>query len=150
MKLLLIATTMFFVQTIVLPDFDLLTWMIVSISVSFTTEGIKVLVKGTSTAMGVKKALIRLSQYGGAIAVGMVIRGIASFNGIEQANVFLSYFNNWLITLIVCIECTTTLKNLYEVDKTSLFSKYFIKPMVNLFTFQIKNNPTTQHEKSTD
>lgn len=152
MKSLLVVTTIFFIKTVVFPDIDLLAWAIIAICVDFVTGILKARIKRVQrTSTGFRKTIIKLAQYGGAIIVGMVLSGISKVNEVEKATSLLNYFNNGLVSFIIYIECTSIFENLYEIDKTSYFGRYFVKNILNILTFQIKNNPSTQHnEKSTD
>jgi len=108
-----------------------------------------VYMKEARTSNGYRKTVKKFIQYGGSIAVTMMIRYMASkqpdfLNGVK----YISWLGNGLMVFIILIECTSILENIYAVDQTSSFSRYLIKPLLKILTFQLKENPIINQTKN--
>lgn len=51
---------------------------------------------------------------------------------------------NGLMVAIIYIEVTSIFENAYAINPGSKLSKYFIRHVLNLLTYQFKNNPATK------
>lgn len=139
---ILAASTLLFMKLTFLPSINLLMWMSIAIAADFATGVVKaVLLKTARTSSGYRKTITKFLQYGGAITVSIILGQTAKENNMVQASNILLYLNDGLVIFIIYIEVTSIFENIYECDKESPFSRYFIAPMLKLLTFQLKNNP---------
>lgn len=126
-----------------LPSPNLLVIMGFSIILDFITGVIKAkLTKQARTSEGYRKTVIKFTQYGGGVVVGCLLKYLGTKQS-DMANVsqYIDYLNNGLLIFIIFIEVTSVLENLYAIDNSTPFAKYFVSPLLKLLTFQIKNNP---------
>ena len=132
-----------------LPTPSLLLVMGVAIVLDLITGIIKAIYfERMRTSEGYRKTVIKFTQYGGAVVVGMLLKYISGQSS-DMANIqpYVEYLTNGLVIFIIFIECTSVLENLYAIDQQTPFSKYFVGPLLKLLTFQIKNNPIVTMEK---
>ncbi|HAN37430.1 MAG TPA: hypothetical protein DCQ29_00890, partial [Chitinophagaceae bacterium] len=80
----------------------------------------------------------------GSIGICVILNHSAKENGYIDVQNVLKWLNDGLLIFIIYIEVTSIFENLYAIDSNSTFAKFFIKPILNLLTFQIKNNPVTK------
>lgn len=131
-----------------LPSAPLLFYMGLAILIDFITGIAKSKLLGIArTSKGYRKTVIKFVQYGGALAIGVVLANIGDAPANDPSKLMTAYFNNALIIFVIYIEVTSVFENLYAMDQKSLFSKYFISPMLRLLTWQIKNNPIIEQTK---
>lgn len=131
-----------------LPSAPLLFYMGVAILIDFITGIAKAkLLRIARTSKGYRKTVSKFIQYGGALAIGVVLANIGEGPANDPTKVMIAYFNNALIIFIIYIEVTSVFENLYAMDQKSVFSKYFISPMLRILTWQIKNNPIIEQAK---
>jgi len=130
------------------PPTHLFGVMGIVIALDFLTGVIKsVFLRQVRTSAGYRKTVIKFMQYGGSIAIAMVLRYLAGLHPELKASIkYLDWLGNGLMIFIIMIECTSILENIYAIDKTSKMSRYLIKPLLNLLTFQLKNNPLTKNQ----
>lgn len=124
-----------------LPSVDLFVIMLMLTIIDFATGVLKAIIKKEArTSEGYRKTIVKVFQYGGAIAVSMTITYLAKTNPeFVQLGKYSSYIGNGLLLFIIFIELTSILENLYEVDKKSVASRYIIYPAVCLFTLKLNN-----------
>ena len=124
-----------------LPSFDLLLVMLISIIIDFITGVIKASVlKVKRTSEGYRRTIVKFMQYGGAVSIGMLLSYLVEKNvSLDGLKTYINYFGDGLIIFIILIEITSILENIYAVDNTTPFSKYFIQPLLKILTIQIKN-----------
>jgi hypothetical protein len=143
-------SSLLFIKFAFLPNSQLLFWMGLAIALDFLTGIAKACVlKKARTSEGFRKTITKFLQYGGALAVGMILSNAAKQNAMVQAETLLKYFNDALVIFVIYIEVTSVFENLYEVDKKSMISKYFIRPILKLLTVQIKTNPLVKAANET-
>lgn len=129
-----------------LPTPNLLLVMGVAIVLDFLTGILKsVILKKVRTSEGYRKTVIKFTQYGGSVVVGMLLKYIGAQNS-DMANIglYAEYLTDGLVIFIIFIELTSVLENVYAIDQETPFSKYLVGPLLKLLTFQIKNNPVTK------
>lgn len=132
-----------------LPSAPLLFYMGLAILLDFITGIAKAkLLRIARTSKGYRKTVIKFVQYGGALAIGVVLANIGEAPANDLSKVMTAYFNNVLILFVIYIEVTSVFENLYAMDQKTIFSKYFISPMLRILTWQIKNNPIIQQTKN--
>lgn len=135
-----------------LPTPNLLLVMGVAIVLDFLTGILKsVILKKVRTSEGYRKTVIKFTQYGGSVVVGMLLKYIGAMNS-DMANIaqYAEYLTDGLVIFIIFIELTSVLENVYAIDQETPFSKYLVGPLLKLLTFQIKNNPVTKLKNPDD
>lgn len=143
------ATLAALAKHFIFPDTLLLVIMGFLIVVDFLTGVLKaVVIKEKITSRGFSRTITKFLQYGGCILVGIILSGLAHQRDLKQ----LAGITDWLVDgsviFIIYIEIVSVLENIHEVDKKSPISKYIIKPLYQLLTFQLKNNPLIKANKS--
>ena len=124
----------------------------VAIVLDFLTGILKsVILKKVRTSEGYRKTVIKFTQYGGSVVVGMLLKYIGAMNS-DMANIaqYAEYLTDGLVIFIIFIELTSVLENVYAIDQETPFSKYLVGPLLKLLTFQIKNNPVTKLKNPDD
>lgn len=135
-----------------LPTPNLLLVMGVAIVLDFLTGILKsVILKKVRTSEGYRKTVIKFTQYGGSVVVGMLLKYIGAMNS-DMANIaqYAEYLTDGLVIFIIFIELTSVLENVYAIDQETPFSKYLVGPLLKLLTFQIRNNPVTKLKNPDD
>lgn len=123
----------------VFPDLNLLIWVFLAVGLDFVTGIAKAYVQGVKrTSERYRKTIVKAVQYGGAIIVGIILATNINEDKNTQLSLIVDYLNNGLLIFIIYIECTSVFENLYAMDKKSKLSKYFIKPVLSLLTFQLE------------
>lgn len=128
------------------PSASLLLAMGLAITLDFITGVIKAIVqKQNRTSEGYRKTIVKFVQYGGAVGVAMLLNYVSSTKpSMANVSLYMGYLNDGLLSFIIFIETTSVLENMYAIDSSTPFSRWVIKPLLRLFTFQIKNNPLTK------
>ncbi|GAA0561488.1 phage holin family protein [Chitinophaga japonensis] len=139
-ELLAAAGGLAFFKVIFLPDANLLAWVFISMLLDLITGVVKaVVLKQARTSSGYRKTVIKFTQYAGAIAVGIILA-----NTMQKDSAIVGYVNSALLILLIYIEATSIFENLYAIDNSSPFSRYFIAPILKLLTLAIKKSPLNQ------
>ncbi len=135
-----------------LPNTDLLVMMGLAMTFDLITGVAKSYAMGVKrTSKGYRQTIIKFLQYGGAILVSMGITFLGQYNPeMKKLSDSMAYFNNGLLVFIIFIELTSILENCYEMNKTSKISQFLIRPILKLFTFELKNNPIAKLENNTN
>lgn len=134
------TSTMAFLKFVILPDLNLIAWVLVAMAADFGTGVLKAIVKKEArTSSGYRKTVVKFTQYGGAIAVGVIMS-----NTLPPDNMITGYVNNALLIFIIYIEVTSICENIYAIDSSSMFSRYFISPLLKVLTFAIKKMSVNQ------
>lgn len=145
MKSLFAYISLLSIKFIFLPNQTLLFWMLVAIGIDFITGFSKaVILKEARTSNGLRRTVTKFLQYGGGVAVGVVLNHAAHESNQPGIQDLLSWFNDGLVVFIIYIEVTSIFENLIACDNTSLIAKYFYVPAHKLLTWQITKNPITQ------
>lgn len=129
-----------------MPTPNLLLVMGIGIALDFFTGVIKsVILKKARTSEGYRKTVIKFTQYGGSVVVGMLLKYIGAENSdMADIGLYAQYLTDGLVIFIIFIELTSVLENVYAIDQETPFSKYLVGPLLKILTFQIKNNPVTK------
>lgn len=129
-----------------IPSTSLLMTMGLAIVLDFVTGVIKaVVLKNDRTSEGYRRSVVKFTQYGGAVLVSMLLSYLAEQNQqFVQLQTYINYLGNGLLSFIIFIEATSVFENMYAIDNKTPFSRYFIKPLLKILTFQIANNPLTK------
>jgi phage-related holin len=106
-----------------------------------------VVLKKARSSEGYRKTVVKITQYGGAISISFLLKYLTLKNvDLGELAKYIDYFTNLLQLYILLIELTSIFENLYQVDKTSPFSKKFIQPILRLLTFQINKSQIRVNE----
>lgn len=148
MKILSIAILLL-VKVTFLPSVSLLLYMAIAIVLDFGTGIVKAKVLNqVRTSAGYRRTVIKFLQYGGSIAIGLLLANAGEGKAGESFRAMLSYFNDGLILFIIYIEATSVFENIYAIDQNSMISRYFIAPVLKILTWQIRNNPAITQAES--
>ncbi|MFX1709060.1 phage holin family protein [Chitinophaga sp. CC14] len=127
---------------IVWPNTTLLVWVYVAMVFDLVTGVAKsIVLKMIRTSTGMMDTLKRFIQYTGAIVAAIILANVA-----PKDNLVTGYISDALLVLIIYIEVFTIFDNLKAIDNNSLFSKYFITPILKLLTFSLKKNTAQNSE----
>lgn len=140
MKLTLAQLILPFFGVIILPSGILLAWMCVALIVDLITGVTRSIVDDkTRTSQGYRETLGKIIQYGGALIIGVILSSMAKHHAAGLNPIIFEYFNDFLVSFIVFIEITSILENMYAISPDSKFSKYFVKPVLSLLTFNLQH-----------
>ena len=125
---------------IILPPPDLLIWLGVTMFIDLLTGIAKAIKKNVPrTSTGYRRTVAKFIQYGGAIAIGIVLANIADYKKDGEINKMIyAYFSNSMLLFIIYIEITSILENLIEVSPEGEFTRKFLKPVHRVFSFDFK------------
>lgn len=131
------------IDLLVNPTFALFAVVLVSIAMDFVTGIVKAKFKGVNrTSEGYRKTVVKLMQY---IVPILILWGAGRY--IPEYQLHLHRASGWVMMFIIYIEVTSIFENLYEIDSTSMISKYLYKPMLRILKLGIKNNPVNISQK---
>jgi hypothetical protein len=131
-------TGLLFIKFSLLPDKILLFWMGVAIAIDFVTGFSKaVFLHQNRTSNGLRKTITKFLQYGGGLAIGVILTQAAQQHKVEGIEKLISYFNDGLVMFIIYVEVTSILENLIAIDDKSPVSKLFVF-FHRILTAQIK------------
>ena len=140
MKLTLAQLILPFFGVIILPSGILLAWMCVALIADLITGVTRAIVDDkTRTSQGYRETLGKVIQYGGALIIGVILSSMAKHHAAGLNPIIFEYFNDFLVSFIVFIEITSILENMYAISPDSKFSKYFVKPVLSLLTFNLQH-----------
>lgn len=140
MKITLAQLILPFFGVIILPSGVLIAWMCLALVVDLITGITRAIVDNeVRTSEGYRNTLGKVIQYGGALIIGVILTSMAKHHADGINPEILDYFNNFLVSFIVFIEITSTMENLYAISPESKFSKYFVKPMLAVLTFNLEH-----------
>ncbi len=140
MKLTLAQLILPFFGVIILPSGILLAWMCVALIADLVTGVTRAIVDDkTRTSQGYRETLGKIIQYGGALIIGVILSSMAKHHAAGLNPIIFEYFNDFLVSFIVFIEITSILENMYAISPDSKFSKYFVKPVLSLLTFNLQH-----------
>lgn len=149
MKSMLLKYLFISTFVIILPPANLLIWLGVTMFLDLVTGIAKAIKKGTPrTSTGYRRTVAKFIQYGGAIAIGVVLANVSGYEKEgDGSQMIYSYFSNSMLLFIIYIEITSILENLVEVSPDSEFTKKFLTPVHKLFSFDFKQFFTTEQKK---
>lgn len=141
----LLFTSLLFIKFALLPNTQLLFWMGIAIGVDFLTGFTKaIILHEARTSSGLRKTITKFLQYGGALAVGVILSHAAEQNKMDAAQKLLGYYNDGLVLFIIYTEVTSIFENLIACDSTSPIARYLFVPAHKILTVQIRNNPVVK------
>lgn len=140
MKLTLAQLILPFFGVIILPSGILIAWMCVALMVDLITGVTRAIVDDKiRTSQGYRETLGKIIQYGGALIIGVILSSMAKHHAAGINPMIFEYFNDFLVSFIVFIEITSIMENMYAISPESKFSKYFVKPMLSMLTFNLQH-----------
>jgi len=130
------SSALAFFKLTFLPDANLIVWVLLAVLFDFVTGIIKAIIqKEIRTSSGYRKTVIKLTQYMGAIAVGIILGNV-----LPKDTAVLHCLNSGMLIFLLYIEATSIFENLYAIDSSSTFSKYFIAPVLRILTLAVKRS----------
>lgn len=151
MKITLAQLILPFFGVIILPSGVLIAWMCVALIIDLVTGVARAIVdKKTRTSQGYRETLGKIIQYGGALIIGIILSSLAKHHADGLDPKILEFFNSFLVIFIIFIEVTSTMENLYAISPDSKFSKYFVKPILGILTFNLEHLSGKINTKVTD
>lgn len=140
LKLLAATGGLAFFELNFLPSLNLLAWVFIAMVLDLITGVAKAIaLRDARTSTGYRKTITKFFQYVVAILVGVILG-----NTLPKDNVIVGYVNDGLLILLIYIEATSIFENLYAINSTSQFSRYFISPILKLLTLAIRKSPLAQ------
>ncbi|MGX5820589.1 phage holin family protein [Chitinophaga lutea] len=116
------------------PSYNLLVWVFIAMVLDLLTGLINAYLHHTARrSAGLRKTLRKFTQYAGSILVSVIL-----MNTFQQDHPVVRYLNDGLLVMLIYIETTSVFENLYAMDSTSMFARYFIGPVLRLLTLSIR------------
>lgn len=140
MKITLAQLILPFFGVIVLPSGVLVAWMCVALVIDLITGVTRAIIDDKiRTSEGYRNTLGKIIQYFGALILGVIVSSMAKHHAGGLDPEIFDFFNTFLVSFIIFIEITSTMENMYAISPDSKFSKYFVKPMLSLLTFNLQH-----------
>lgn len=154
-KILALIFIMDFLKIVYWPDLSLLFWAFVLVVLDLITGIVKAHAKGEFViSNGIKKTILKLAQYAGAITVCFILSNVVALNKVgtsesvsfwgdgayEKIKLVCKFLNNLVILMIVYVESLSNLENCLEINKTSTFSKFVMSPLHKVLSLAILSN----------
>lgn len=147
----LIYVPLLFLKVSLLPNASLLIWMAMAMAIDYITGFSKaVVLKQVRTSTGMRRTISKFLQYGGAIAVSVILSQAAEQHKMGDVQHILNLIGDSLVVFIIYIEVTSIFENLIAIDSDSQIAKFFFVPVHRVLTVQIKRNPLTQVAENID
>lgn len=128
------------IDLMISPSFNLLTVVLILIALDFITGITKAKMKKKDrTSEGYRKTITKLLQY----LVPILVLWVAG-KYIPEHKAMLQSASGYVMMFICYIEATSIFENLYEIDKTSVISRFLYKPMLKILKLGIEKNPVTE------
>jgi Kef-type K+ transport system membrane component KefB len=96
-----------------------------------------------------RETLKKFIQYFTAIVITIGLQYLCKNIDAESLAV-VKYITRCLLVFIILIEIFSCCENIYDVDKTSPFSKYLITPILKILSLGFKNNPVVKAADAAD
>ena len=124
---------------IILPPGDLLVGLGLAMLLDLVSGVAKAVKKDIPrTSEGFRRTVMKFIQYGGAIAIGIILASVAELKVDTMHYQIYQYFSNAILMFIIFIEIKSILENLTEVSPDSDFTRYFLNPIHSLLSFDLK------------
>jgi len=122
------------------PKIQLLIALLVVFALDFVCGVTKATLTGQRrTSKGFRKTFSKFIQYGVSIVVALVILNIGNDGKSDLSRQVSWLFGDFMIFLMIYIEIVSIFENIEVINPEGDFSKYFIRPVRRLLTFQMKN-----------
>ena len=116
------------------PSYNLLAWVLIAMVLDLITGIVKaVMLHKARRSSGFGKTARKFTQYAGSILVSVIL-----MNTFKQEHPVVQYVNDGLLILLIYIETTSIFENLYAIDSSSMFARYFIAPVLRLLTLYMR------------
>jgi hypothetical protein len=135
MKISLLNVSFPFLLAIVLPPADLLLWLGIAMILDLITgiaKAVKKEIPRTST--GLRRTVVKFIQYGGAIAIGIILANVSEHQNDSSSQIIYKYFSNSMLIFIIFIEIKSILENMIEVSPDGDFTRFFLKPIHDILS----------------
>lgn len=106
------------------------------------------LTKQEITSEKARRTIIKFLQYFGCL--GLVIVMINQNSNNKAFIEAMQWAKDGVTILILYIELLSVFENLYEMDKTSRISIYFIRPIYWLLSLAVRSNPVQKAHDAAD
>jgi hypothetical protein len=135
MKTLLFKVSVPFLLAIVLPPSGLLIWLGLAMTLDLITGVAKAIRNNVPrTSTGFRQTVVKFIQYGGAIAIGIILANVSEFRKDESSEWIYKYFSNSMLIFMIYIEIKSVFENLIEISPDSDFTRFFLKPIHDLLS----------------
>jgi phage-related holin len=125
-------------MAVILPPATLLVWLFVAMVLDLITGVAKAIKKDIPrTSEGFRRTVAKFIQYGGAVAIGIILANIVDV-GDEKTKLIYGYFSNSMLMFIIYIEIKSILENLTEISPDSDFTKLFLRPIHKILSIDFK------------
>lgn len=140
MKSAIIGAIAAVIAALVLPVPHLIILMFVAIFMDFLTGVGKAVATGIDrTSSGYRASIGKFVQYGGSIAIAILLATTAKFYKGADLWVDPVYLINSLVSSIIFVEVTSILENINAAAPNSKLSQYFVRPLLKICTLKLEN-----------
>lgn len=135
MKVLFFKISVPLLLAIVLPPASLLIWLGLAMGLDLITGVAKAVRNNVPrTSTGFRKTVVKFIQYGGAIAIGIILANVSEFRKDDSSEWIYKYFSNTMLLFMIYIEIKSVFENLIEVSPDSDFTRFFLKPIHDILS----------------
>lgn len=139
LKLLGIVALLDITKNLILPKLSLLLLICGLMLVDLATGILRSKFQGQRiTSDRLRHSVVKFLQYFGSIGLVVVLSNQNTKN--EQFQMVMTLARDGVSLLIIYIESLSIFENLYAMDKTTPFARYFIRPIYWALTLAIKKN----------
>lgn len=135
MKVLFFKISVPLLLAIVLPPASLLIWLGLAMALDLITGVAKAVRNNVPrTSTGFRKTVVKFIQYGGAIAIGIILANVSEFRKDDSSEWIYKYFSNTMLLFMIYIEIKSVFENLIEVSPDSDFTRFFLRPIHDILS----------------
>lgn len=135
MKVLFFKISVPLLLAIVLPPASLLIWLGLAMALDLITGVAKAVRNNVPrTSTGFRKTVVKFIQYGGAIAIGIILANVSEFRNDDSSEWIYKYFSNTMLLFMIYIEIKSVFENLIEVSPDSDFTRFFLRPIHDILS----------------
>lgn len=135
MKVLFFKISVPLLLAIVLPPASLLIWLGLAMGLDLITGVAKAIRNNVPrTSTGFRKTVVKFIQYGGAIAIGIILANVSEFRKDDSSEWIYKYFSNSMLLFMIYIEIKSVFENLIEVSPDSDFTRFFLRPIHDILS----------------
>jgi len=135
MKILFFKISVPLLLAIVLPPASLLIWLGLAMALDLITGVAKAVRNNVPrTSTGFRKTVVKFIQYGGAIAIGIILANVSEFRKDDSSEWIYKYFSNTMLLFMIYIEIKSVFENLIEVSPDSDFTRFFLRPIHDILS----------------
>lgn len=135
MKVLFFKISVPLLLAIVLPPASLLIWLGLAMALDLITGVAKAVRNNVPrTSTGFRKTVVKFIQYGGAIAIGIILANVSEFRKDDSSEWIYKYFSNTMLLFMIYIEIKSVFENLIDVSPDSDFTRFFLRPIHDILS----------------